>query len=185
MTGPSLVDKVVRIHHALDRAGVPHAFGGALALAYCTEEPRATRDIDLNVFAEAAAARSVLAALPDGVGWSGSDVEVLERDGQHRLWWDITPLDLFFDTHPFHRHAAHQRRVVPFADTEIPVLDGTDLVVFKAFFDRPKDWVDIDEVLAVGGADARVAGNWLADLLGPDDHRTCRFRDAADRAGLS
>ncbi|MBI1843131.1 MAG: hypothetical protein HYR89_00725, partial [Actinobacteria bacterium] len=39
--------KVLALTCALD--GVPHAFGGALALAYYAE-PRATIDIDLNVF---------------------------------------------------------------------------------------------------------------------------------------
>jgi hypothetical protein len=43
----SLPEKVVAIDRALD--DVPHAFGGALALAYYAE-PRATVDIDLNVF---------------------------------------------------------------------------------------------------------------------------------------
>ena len=30
---PSLPDKVTAIHHALEKAGIPHAIGGALALA--------------------------------------------------------------------------------------------------------------------------------------------------------
>ncbi len=50
MTDPTLPEKVLRLHKALKRRKLPHAFGGALALAYCTEEPRATRDIDVNVF---------------------------------------------------------------------------------------------------------------------------------------
>ena len=36
----TLVDKVVRLSEALTAAGVAHAFGGALALAYCREDPR-------------------------------------------------------------------------------------------------------------------------------------------------
>ena len=46
----SLVDRILTIHQLLDKADVGHAFGGALALAYCTGEPRATRDIDINIF---------------------------------------------------------------------------------------------------------------------------------------
>jgi hypothetical protein len=35
MTGaPSLADKIVAVHRALDAADLPHAFGGALALAW-------------------------------------------------------------------------------------------------------------------------------------------------------
>ena len=50
MTTPSLPEKVVAIHERLARAKTAHAFGDALALAYYAE-PRATGDIDLNVFA--------------------------------------------------------------------------------------------------------------------------------------
>lgn len=45
----SLVELVLEVHHHLDGAGVSHAFGGALALAYVAE-PRGTVDIDVNVF---------------------------------------------------------------------------------------------------------------------------------------
>ena len=166
-----LAEKVVRLHETLAAAGLTHAFGGALALAYCTAEPRTTRDVDLNVFVAPEEAGAVFAILPPGVQHDTADRELAERDGQVRVWWDITPIDLFFAYHDFHRHAANQRRMVPFARGEIPVIDGTDLVVFKAFFDRPKDWVDIEEVAIVGGADFVVASNWLVDLLGADDPR--------------
>ena len=49
----TLVEKVLAVHDAFETAEIRHAFGGALALAYATEEPRGTRDIDVNVFARA------------------------------------------------------------------------------------------------------------------------------------
>ena len=51
-SGPPVdfVDLMVRAHEALDSAGMRHAFGGALALAWCVEEARGTQDIDLNIF---------------------------------------------------------------------------------------------------------------------------------------
>ena len=42
-------EKIVAIEGALALADIPHAFGGANALAYYGT-PRATADIDLNVF---------------------------------------------------------------------------------------------------------------------------------------
>src|SRR5262249_14713784 len=47
VTALSLPERILAIDRAL--VAVPHAFGGALALAYYAE-PRATVDIDLNVF---------------------------------------------------------------------------------------------------------------------------------------
>jgi hypothetical protein len=45
----SFVDFVLEIHRMLARADMPHAFAGALALAYVAD-PRGTVDIDVNVF---------------------------------------------------------------------------------------------------------------------------------------
>ena len=41
----TLPTKIVAIHKALASAKLPHAFGGALALAWCTERARGTIDI--------------------------------------------------------------------------------------------------------------------------------------------
>ena len=53
----TLVEKVLALSEALTAAGVDHAFGGAIALAYCTEDPRGTRDVDVNAFAPASEPR--------------------------------------------------------------------------------------------------------------------------------
>ena len=60
-TDPSLPDKVVLVHGALNGRGINHAFGGALALAYYAE-PRSTIDIDINVFAPVTDSSAVLGA---------------------------------------------------------------------------------------------------------------------------
>ena len=51
-----LVEKLFAIHDSLTEASIAHAFGGAIALAYCVEEPRGTRDLDVNIFVDAAKA---------------------------------------------------------------------------------------------------------------------------------
>ncbi|MGZ5348212.1 MAG: hypothetical protein ACXWGV_11550, partial [Solirubrobacterales bacterium] len=91
------------IHESLKANAINHAFGGAIALAYWTEEPRGTRDIDVNLFVPAADPDAALAALPAGVKRSSRSAAAAKRDGQVRLWWDDTPVDLFFDYAPIHR----------------------------------------------------------------------------------
>jgi hypothetical protein len=172
-----LVDRLLAVHAALDAARLPHAFGGAVALAYCTEEPRGTRDIDVNVFVDAARAAEVLRSLPIGVVVTERDIADAEGDGQVRVWWGDTPLDVFLDVHDFHREVAAGARSVPFAGTEIPVLGCVELVVFKAFFNRTRDWADIEAVLEAGTADVITALGWLARLLGPDHPSTKRFAE--------
>ena len=75
-----LVDRIVAIAAALDSAEVPWALGGALALAYATEEPRGTRDIDVNVFVATEHAGRVFAALPAGVSHGAADIAAALRD---------------------------------------------------------------------------------------------------------
>jgi hypothetical protein len=175
----TLADRLLAIHTALSHAGFPHAFGGAIALAYCTEEPRGTRDLDVNVFAEPSRAAQVLAALPSRVAIRAADVRAAERDGQVRVWWEDTPVDIFLDVHRFHRRVASEVRTVPFAGHEIPVLGCTALVVFKALFDRTRDWADIEAVAAAGTADLTEAGAW-ARQLGADAAISRRLADLAE-----
>jgi hypothetical protein len=171
----TLVDRIVAIAASFDAAGIEWALDGALALAYATEEPRATRDIDIKVFVESHDVDRVLAAMPAGVAHGRLERrEVLATD-QVRLWWDDTPIDLFFAAAPFHFEAARRCRSVPFAGRTVRVLCPDDLAVFKALFDRPRDWVDIDEMDASGTLDRSAAAASLAGLLDAHDARVGRL----------
>ena len=169
MTELSLPDKVVALAGAL--TVVPHAFGGALALAYYAE-PRATQDIDLNVFVADSNAAEVLSLLaPLGVEVEGAE-RVARSDGQVRVHWGRTPVDLFFAYDRFHEAARRSARVVPFAGSRISVLAPEHLFVCKVVFDRPKDWVDLDAVLAQGtSVDAAEVLRWVGRLVGDEDRR--------------
>jgi hypothetical protein len=159
-----LGDQLLAIHNALDGAHIPHAIGGAIALGYCTLEPRGTRDVDVNVFVGPERAREVFAALPDGIQFSGVNLEHAERDGQVRLWWGVTPVDVFLSVLPLHEHVEEHVREVPFEGSTIPVLDCTALTIFKAMFDRPRDWVDIEAMIDARAIDLDEAIGWVSEL---------------------
>lgn len=177
----SLPQKLVAIHRALVAAGLPHAFGGAIALAYATLDPRGTSDIDVNIFVPADDAARALRALPQEIVIPGDLASRIARDGQARAWWDETPVDLFFDTVDLHASASANRRTVPFAGAEIPVLGPLELTVFKAMFDRTKDWADIEAMFAAGTLDGEAARRLLLGLLPSDDARFARLADAERR----
>lgn len=168
------------VHDALEQAGVPHAFGGAIALAYCTLDPRGTRDIDVNVFVGPERAREVFAAMPDGIDVSGERLEQLERDGQVRLWSPIAPVDVFLNVLPFHEHVEEHVRQVPFEGRAIPILSCTALVVFKAMFDRTQDWADIEAMVEAQSFDPEEARHWIREMVG-DDRRIDRLAAARSR----
>jgi hypothetical protein len=164
-----LVEKIFAIHDSLTAASVPHAFGGAIALAYCVEEPRGTRDLDVNIFVDAARAEPTLACLPNGVTVTEDDVAKVRRDGQARLDWEGVPVDVFLNNVPLHEAVAGAVVWVPLAGREVPVLDCASLAIFKAFFDRTKDWADMEAIAQATPEDIDLAATTIAELVGPDD----------------
>jgi hypothetical protein len=167
-----LTAKIEQLHVALRTAGLPHAFGGALALAFCVAEPRATMDIDLNVFIGVDRLRELADALPEPVELTKQNRRQLEHDAQTRAWWEQTPVDLFLSNHPFHARAEANRRAVPFAGVEdLPVLACADLAVFKAFFARPKDAIDVATMVSAGAVDIDDLERTVISLLGEEMRR--------------
>jgi hypothetical protein len=175
---PPLPDKVIAIHEALRAAKIPHALGGALALAYYAT-PRATIDIDLNVFVPAERWQGVIAALgPLGVAIEALEPAALERDGQCRLWWGDNPVDLFFAYDPIHDEMRREARRVPFGGTTVSILSPEHLTVCKAMFDRRKDWLDIEQML-LAADDLRIdeVERWLERMVGKRDPRMAHLAE--------
>jgi hypothetical protein len=182
-SGPPFVNKVWLLHEALDGARISHAFGGALAVAYYGE-PRATGDIDVNVFAPAAdwqQLRKVLAPLE-------IDIEISERElrkfNEMQVDWGLTPVHLFFSCDALHQQMHQAVRSVPFNGRVIPLVAPEHLMVRKAILDRPKDWHDIEQILvATDPLDVGEIEDWLERMVGADNPRITKLAEV--KAGLS
>jgi hypothetical protein len=180
LSEPNLPDKILAIHKELRRMKTPHAFGGALALAYYAE-PRVTIDVDLNLFVSPSAYPEIERGLAKiGVG-DGAKLEIVERDGQCRLRWGTTPIDLFFAYDDLHDAMRNAVRNEPFGASRIPVLAPEHLLVCKAIFNRPKDWLDIEQMtICVEELDTDEVRMWLDRILGADDPRREHFERMVD-----
>ncbi|MGH0038078.1 MAG: hypothetical protein ACQGVK_23860 [Myxococcota bacterium] len=181
----SLTEKVLLLEEGLRRRRIPHAFGGALALAYYAT-PRATIDIDVNVFVGVDSAGEVLELLETlgAESLSAGRRAELERDEQIRVDWETTPVDLFFSYDAFHESCRERRRELPFGEGDtLHVLSAEDLLVFKVLFDRDKDWRDIEELsfALADELDADYARHWLGRILPADDPRHRRLAELLDR----
>jgi len=179
-------EKIVAVERALLEAGIPHAFGGANALAYYGT-PRATADIDLNIFVASSRASEVLAAL-GALGAATSNpklVDLIQRNGQARIFWEKTPIDLFFSYDPLHNSSMERRRLVDFGGDTIHVLSAEDLMVYKAVFNREKDWRDIAEMIyaAEGSLDFDYVRGWLTRIVSDDDAQIARFERLVEAGG--
>jgi hypothetical protein len=171
----SLVRKIVRIDELLTTAGIPHAFGGAFALAYHTREPRGTIDIDVNIFVPASEISRVADALSGVVQVNQNHVDAAQRDDQVRVMWGETPIDIFFNVTSFHddveRHVTH----VDFRGRAVPILSAVHLAVFKALFNRTKDWADVEGMVTEGSLDVARAVGLLVGVCGVADPRVERL----------
>jgi Nucleotidyl transferase AbiEii toxin, Type IV TA system len=171
VTRLSLAERILALDAALEQ--IPHAFGGALALAYYAEA-RATVDIDLNLFVTPDRFPEVATSLV-ALGVEADDPavgEIVRHDGQARVMWGDTPVDLFFAYDAFHDAAARAIRAVPFAESSIRILAPEHLVVCKAVFSRPQDWVDIDAILSTDTVlDAAEVLRWVGRIAGDTDPR--------------
>ncbi|MHB8247225.1 MAG: nucleotidyltransferase family protein [Acidimicrobiales bacterium] len=154
-----LSQKIEAIAEVLDDNGIDHAFGGALALAYHAQ-PRATDDIDVNIFVSSQRAGEVLALL--GSLSTLVDVEVdisqIQSGDWGRIYWGEVAIDFFFSYEDYHDEARRRAQTVPFGSTSIKVLSATDLALFKVIFNRDNDWSDI---AAMQRAGAEIDGPWL------------------------
>ena len=173
-----LDEQIVAIERAFLEAGIPHAFGGAQALAYYGEI-RATHDIDVNVFVPASQALRVLGVL-GALGAATSNpglLTLIARDEQVRVYWEATPVDLFFAYDELHRSSQTRRRRVDFFGDPIHILSPEDLIVYKATFDRDKDWRDIAGVIYASpeSLDLDYIRRWLGRIDARDGSRLARL----------
>jgi hypothetical protein len=175
----TLASRIVSLHEMLDAMSIPHQFGGAIALAWY-RNPRATTDIDVNLTLPPEAAEPILGTLAQlGVTITDDNRATIARDGQARLDWAGSYLDVFFATLELHHEMARLARLVKFGPVEIPILAPEHLIVCKAVFDRPKDWLDIEEMVRWGTViDAPRALFWVAEILGPDAPQYVRLAAA-------
>jgi hypothetical protein len=181
----SIVAAVVELHSHLAEAGHAHAFGGALALAHYAE-PRATVDIDLNVFAVGADGSPVLEALGalgytaenDAADWVPIAGVRLRRAA------DPYPVDLFLPLGPAYDEIARRVQVFAFGPdrVKVPFLSAEDLALFKLSFGRDKDWADLRAIVRSGVVlDVDYIERQLIELRGPSMYpRLARVRSLAD-----
>ncbi|HJW69287.1 MAG TPA: hypothetical protein VJ829_08020 [Candidatus Binatia bacterium] len=174
----SLVDAIATLIDTLERAGLPYALGGAVAYS-AWAEPRATRDVDLNLWVEPDGLEGAFDVLEEaGVQLdriaARRDVRerglFVGRHGEYRV-------DVFVPSVPFYSEALTRRRRVRLAGRDTWVLSAEALAVFKMLFYRPKDIADLGRLLEIQKTrfDAAFVRRWLVEMLGADDERVATW----------
>ncbi len=162
---------------------MPHAIGGAFALAYHAE-PRSTVDIDVNVFAPTDRWPEIdLALQPLGVDVA-IDMAALDREGEAQPQWDRNPIHFFFSRDQLHEAMSRATRQVPFGESTLPIVSAEHILVRKVILDRAKDWPDIERILDMNhDLDLSEVETWLHRMVGANDPRIEKLGRV--RAGLT
>lgn len=169
-----------RIADEFEADGIPYALGGALAYAYWGA-PRGTLDVDLDLFGPPDVLERAFVSLRRAgvvVGEAEARVSVAER-GDFRGVCGGIRVDVFVAFDPFHESVFARRVRVNLMDRPLWVLSAEDLTIFKVLFDRPKDWVDIERMIALQSTsfDLEYVRKWLSGWLEASDERLGRLED--------
>jgi hypothetical protein len=164
----------LQIAAALERHGIPYALGGALAYGQYGI-PRATNDVDVNVFVGPDRFDDVFDALRSlGVVVDAPAARsAAEREGLMIFRLGPLRIDVFTPSVDFSWEAARTCVGHEIDGTVVSFLSAEALCVFKLLFFRGKDIVDLERLIAVQGAavDAGYVRARIVEMLGEDDPR--------------
>jgi hypothetical protein len=170
--------RALELAAAFEVHGVSYAIGGALAYGLWAI-PRATLDVDVNVFVDETALEPVALALESlGVAIDRTQAALeAAREGMFIVRLGGYRIDIFTASIPFCHEAERTRVQVAVGDQRPWFLSAEALSVFKMLFFRPKDVVDLERLIAVRGEalDARYVRAQLVDLVGEADVRIERW----------
>ena len=165
-----------RVADALDAHELRYAIGGALALAYYAP-PRATVDVDVNIFVSPKDLDSALAVLRT-VGFEPDEpheavVRHATSEGQFRGVVDGLRVDVFVPAIELYAELESRRREVTLLGKPLWILGPEDTCVLKMLFFRRKDLADVEAVLRDQGEalDRVFVRSKLVGLVGEDDPR--------------
>lgn len=166
------------IAQALEQHAVPYALGGALAYGQYGI-PRATNDVDVNVFVEADGLDQVFVVLRS-LGVTIDDAAAraaAEREGLIVLRFAEFRLDVFTPSIDFAWEAAKTRVRQRVGDTEVWFLSAEALCVFKLLFFRGKDIVDLERLVALQWSvlNTDYVRSHIVAMLGADDPRVATW----------
>ena len=171
-------DVGLSLAQALESAHVPYALGGALAYGVWAL-PRATKDVDLNLFVAAEHLPAACEALANaGVVFDRAEaLRLAAEDGLFIGWVGACRIDLFTPSIPFSWEALKTRVAIEVGGSRVWFLSAEALSFFKMMFFRGKDLVDLERLISNMGRrlDTAYVRHWLVETMGEGDDRVIKW----------
>jgi hypothetical protein len=174
---PTAAEVARAVADVLEQHRLDYAIGGAIALGYYAA-PRATVDVDINIFAvppqdlpRALAALDEAGFVPDEDRGSLETRAVAE--GQFRGHIEGLRVDVFVPAIAYYAELRTRRSKVVLLSRPAWILSAEDLVILKMMFFRRKDLADVEAMLRDQGAtlDRSFIRAKLLELVGAGDER--------------
>ncbi|MGC9453090.1 MAG: nucleotidyl transferase AbiEii/AbiGii toxin family protein [Oceanipulchritudo sp.] len=143
-----LIQAAREVQDAMEKTGLPFCFIGGLANLHWGE-PRLTRDLDLTVLAgwgnEGAVTDRILREIQPRM----KDARAFALENRVLLLQTSAgvPIDLALGALPFEESATKRAKDMPITGIPLRLCSAEDLVVMKAFANRPRDWSDVEGIL--------------------------------------
>ena len=176
----------LRIAQALEVYSISYALGGALAYGIWGI-PRATIDVDVNVFVKDTELPDVFRALES----LGIELDRKTAEQEHKARgmfvgrWGMYRIDVFTPSISFAWEAERTRVGKRVEGQNVYFLSAEALAVFKLLFFRNKDLVDLERLVAVQGErlDAAYVRRHIVSMMGEQDERVLRWDGLTRAAG--
>jgi hypothetical protein len=171
-------DAGLLIAQAFERHAVSYALGGALAYGQYGI-PRATNDVDVNVFVgldSLGPLFSALRCLGIEIDEAGARRRA-EDEGLFIVHLADYRIDVFTPSIDFSWEAERTRVRRTVDGVSVWFLSAEALCIFKLLFFRGKDIVDLERLIAVQGTalDGSYVRERIVDMLGEDDPRVATW----------
>jgi predicted nucleotidyltransferase len=169
------VDVARRLADALQKEGIEYAIGGAIALGYYAN-PRATVDVDINIFVPPREGLSEVLEVLTQTGFVADNPATVERtvtdDGQFRGRIENVRVDVFMPAIEYYASLSDRKREVNLLGRPMYVVGPEDLVTLKMMFFRRKDLADVEAVLRGDEPlDLERVRETLLEFVGESDER--------------
>ena len=167
------LDAALQIASAFEDARISYALGGALAYGLWAV-PRATVDVDVNVFVGEDALDLVFRTLDSlGVRIDTSAARAQNaRDGMFVGQWGLFRIDVFTPSIEFSWEAERTRTRHRVGEREAWFLSAETIAVFKLLFFRTKDLADLERLVALRTElDVAWVRSRIVSMMGEGDER--------------
>jgi len=143
-----LIAAAARLQTKWESMGFQFCFIGGLAVQHWGE-PRQTNDVDATIWTEFGNERPVIDRLLEDLTGRIENADQFALINRVLLVQESggVDVDVALAAFPFERELIGRARKQPFRDSKLLICGPSDLIILKAFANRPRDWQDIRGIM--------------------------------------